>query len=128
MSISVCVECVWKDGERTVSRAKSGETQVEASRDTNAQIVRYTFFHGSERQIEPSHGWFPPTFPHYNWSLTALLGKANDWKNREHVVLDLFSNLNMGNIQWLLSVNLWGQVITLRGLFLVSRTGDDCRV
>ena len=40
----VCVECVWKDGERTVSRAKSGETLVEASRDTNAQIVRYTFF------------------------------------------------------------------------------------
>ena len=60
----VCVECVWKDGERTVSRAKSGETLVEASRDTKAHIVRYTFFHGSERQIEPSHGWFPPTFHH----------------------------------------------------------------
>ena len=37
--------------------AKSGETLVEASRDTNAQIVRY-IFHGSERQIEPSHDWF----------------------------------------------------------------------
>ena len=35
--------CVRKDGERTVSRAKSRETQVEASRDTNAQIVRDTF-------------------------------------------------------------------------------------
>ena len=56
------------------------------------------FFNGSERQIEPSHGWFPPTFPQDNWSLTALLGKANDWRNREHVVLDLFSNLNMGKI------------------------------
>ena len=55
-----------------------------------------------------------PMFLQDNWSLTALLGKANDWRNREHVVLDLFSNLNMGNIQWLLSVNLWGQVITLR--------------
>ena len=55
-----------------------------------------------------------------NGSLTALFGKANDWRNREHVVLDLFSNLNRGNIQWLLSVNLWGQVITLRGLFFVS--------
>ena len=42
--VYVYVECVWKDGERTVSRAKSGETLVEASRDTNAQIVRYTFF------------------------------------------------------------------------------------
>ena len=128
MSICMCVECVWKDGERTVSRAKSGETLVEASRDTDAQIVRYTFFHGSERQIEPSHGWFPPMFPHNNCCLTALSGKANDWRDREHVVLDLFSNLNMDNIQWLLSVNLWGQVITLRGLFLVSKTVDDRRV
>ena len=32
--------CVWKDGERTVRRAKSGETLVEASRDTDAQIFR----------------------------------------------------------------------------------------
>ena len=70
---------------------------MEASRDTNAQIVRYTFFHGSERQIEPSHGWFPPTFHHNNCCLTALSGKANDWRNREHVVLDLFSNFNMGD-------------------------------
>ena len=79
----MCVECVWKDGERTVSRA---------------------------------------------CCLTALSGNANDWRNREHLVLDFFSNLNMGNIQWLLSVNLWGQVITLRGLFLVSGTADDRRV
>ena len=48
MSVYVCVECVWcvcvwKDGERTVRRATSGETLVEASRDTNAQIVRGTF-------------------------------------------------------------------------------------
>ena len=90
--VCVCGVCVWKDGERTVRRAKSGETLVEASRDTNAQIVRYTFFHGSERQIEPSHGWFPPTFPQDNWSFTASSGKANGWRNREHVVLDLFSN------------------------------------
>ena len=44
----MCVECVWKDGERTVSRAKSGETPVEASRDTNAQIVRKTCFMGAK--------------------------------------------------------------------------------
>ena len=31
-----------------MSRAKSGETLVEASRDTNAQIVRYTFFMGAK--------------------------------------------------------------------------------
>ena len=27
------------------------------------------------------------------WSSTASSGKANDWRNRGHVVLDLFSNL-----------------------------------
>ena len=31
----------------------------------------------------------------------------------------------MGKIQGFLSVNLWGQVRTLRGLFLVSRTDGD---
>ena len=50
--VCVCVcgvsVCVWKDGERTVRRAKSGETPVEASRDTNAQIVRETFFMGAK--------------------------------------------------------------------------------
>ena len=30
MDVYMCVECVWKDGERTVSRAKSRETLVEA--------------------------------------------------------------------------------------------------
>ena len=27
-----------------------------------------------------------------NWSRTTLSGKANEWRNREHVILDLFSN------------------------------------
>ena len=27
-------------------------------------------------------------------------GEANDWRNREHVVLDPFSNLKMGKILW----------------------------
>ena len=44
----VCVKCVWKDGERTVSRAKSGETLLEAPRDANAQIFRKTFFMGAK--------------------------------------------------------------------------------
>ena len=122
------MECVWKDGERTVSRAKSGETLGEASRDTNAKIVRYTFFMGAKDESNHLTAGSLQRFPHNNCCLTVLSGKASDWRNREHVVLDLFSNLNMGNIQWLLSVNLWGQVITLRGLFLVSRTGDDRRV
>ena len=44
--------------------------------------------------------------------------------NRIHVVLSLFSNLEMGKIQ-----HFFGQplkhVITIRGQILVSRTGDD---
>ena len=133
MDVYMCVECVWKDGERTVSRAKSGETLVEASRDTNAQIVRYTFFSWERKANRTISRLVPSNLSHNNCYLPALSGKANDWKNREHVVLDLFSNLNMGNIQWLLSVSLWGPSdnptwAVLRGLFLVSRTGDDRRV
>ena len=47
---------------------------------------------GGERRIEPSGGWFLRSVSQNNWSLTASSGKANDWRNREHVVLDLFSN------------------------------------
>ena len=32
--------------------------------------------------------------PQNNWSSTGTSGDANDWRNREHVVLDLFSNSN----------------------------------
>ena len=38
-------------------------------------------------------------------------GEANDWRNREHVVLDLFSNLKMGKILW----KLW----------FISRASDN---
>ena len=38
-------------------------------------------------------------FSQDNWSLTASSDKANSWRNREHVVLDLFSNLKNGKIQ-----------------------------
>ena len=34
----------------------------------------------------------PRSFPQESWSTTALSGTANDRRNREHVVLDLFSN------------------------------------
>ena len=45
-------------------------------------------------------------------------------KNRERVVLDLFSNFRWAGFIGFLGEPL-GQVITLRGLFLVSRTGDE---
>ena len=72
--------CVWsvsgEMGERTVSRAKSGETLVEASRDTNAQIVRYTFFMGAKDKSNHLTAGSLQRFPQDNWSLTAILGKA----------------------------------------------------
>ena len=34
----------------------------------------------------------PRSFPQENWSTTALSGTANDRRNRERFVLDLFSN------------------------------------
>ena len=33
------------------------------------------------------------SFPQDSQSSTASSGKANDWRDREHVVLDWFSNL-----------------------------------
>ena len=47
-------------------------------------------------------------FPQDNWSPTTSSGKANGWRTREQEVLVPFSNLNMGKIQWLVSLNLWG--------------------
>ena len=52
-----------------------------------------------------------PRFPHDNWSSTASSGKANDWRTRERVVLDLLSKLEMCKIQGFLSVNLSGHVM-----------------
>ena len=83
----------WKDGERTVRRAKSGETLVEASRDTDAQIVRYTFFMGAKDKSNHLTAGSFQRFPQGYWSLIVSSGKANAQRNREHVVLDLFSNL-----------------------------------
>ena len=53
-----------------------------------------------------------------------LSGKANAWRNRARVVLDLFSNLKFVRSSGLLLVNLWGQVIIQRGQILVSITDD----
>ena len=51
--------------------------------------------------------------------------KANDWRNRAHVVLNLFFRLENLLDPWASLVHLWGQVIiTLRGQILVSSTDD----
>ena len=49
-----------------------------------------------ERQIEPSSSWFPPQVPS---GMTVSSSKANDLRNRERAVFDLFSKLKMGEIQ-----------------------------
>ena len=50
-----------------------------------------------------------------------LSGKTNDWRNREHLVLDLFSNLKKGKDPRVSSGGPLKHVITLRGPFMVSR-------
>ena len=55
------------------------------------------------------------------WSWTALSGNANDWRNREYVVLNLVSNLKMRMIQGFFFVKPLGHVITLRGPFMALR-------
>ena len=57
--------------------------------------------------------WQEQGAPEAAWKLAKSVlkfspGKANDWRTRERDVLDLFSNLKLGKIQGLLSVNLWG--------------------
>ena len=59
--------------------------------------------------------------PQESWSSTTLSGKTNARRNRIHVVLDLFSNLNFVRSSGYL-VNLWS-TSTLCGQILVS-----CRV
>ena len=44
------------------------------------------------RRRETNRTIWAKVFPLDNWSSTASSGRANDWRNREHVVLDLFSN------------------------------------
>ena len=52
---------------------------------------------GGVRQIEPSGGSFQ--CPSRELELNNFISKANDWRNRGRVVLDLFSKLEMGKIQ-----------------------------
>ena len=46
--------------------------------------------------------WFSPTVCTTDlvWKLECQSGEANGWRNREQVVLDLFSSLKMGKILW----------------------------
>ena len=57
----------------------------------DVSIVRYTWVLGAKDK--PNH--LTPdslhSFPQDIWSSTASSGKVNDWENREHVVLNLFS-------------------------------------
>ena len=48
-----------------VNQAREVQRQEKPwwSSDTDVQIVRYSLESGGERQTEPSHSWFFPTFP-----------------------------------------------------------------
>ena len=54
--------------------------------DTDVQIVRYTWRRGRKTNRNHLTGGSLQRFPPDNWSLTASSGKANDQRNREHVV------------------------------------------
>ena len=79
---------------------------------------------GREEKGRDSSNHLGQSFPQDCWNWTALSGKANDWRNRWHVYLNLFSNLKMGKIEKFFGEPL-KHVITIRGQILVSRTDDD---
>ena len=69
----------------------------EGSGNVDGQIV--CLRRSGDRPIEPSGSWFPPKFTSFSRK------KANELRTRARVVLDLFSNLQMGKILCLLPVN-----------------------
>ena len=108
---SVCIlnvqVYIFRDLESGLSRTKSvwtwkmvnpaweGHTLVEARGDTDVHIVRYAW---RKRAIDQPNN-LAACFPLDRWNWTALSGKANDWRNWGHVVLNLFSHLKTGKIQ-----------------------------
>ena len=77
-----------------VNEAREAQRQEKPwwSGDTDVKIVRETW--RKKAKDKPNHLTVGSLqrFPQENWSLTASSGKANDQRNRERVVLDLFSN------------------------------------
>ena len=86
-----------KNREICLKKAKSGESLAKARGNADGQIVRLR--RSGDRPIEPSGSWFPPKFPSFSRK------KSNDLRIRQHIVLDLFSNLKLGKILCLLPVN-----------------------
>ena len=94
----VCVRVTrGKTREICLKKAKSGESLAKARGNADGQIVR--LLRSGDRPIEPSGSWFPPKFPSFSRK------KSNDLRIRQHIVLDLFSNLKLGKILCLLPVN-----------------------
>ncbi len=97
---------------------------MEARVDTDVQIVRFTWSMGAKDQSNHPVADSLRSFPQDSWSCTALSGKANDSRNRERVLLHLFSNFKWVRSSGDVGEPL-GQVITPRGPLLASRTGDE---
>ena len=74
-----------------LDREKSGKTLVEARSDT--ERANRSFYLGMETKDKSNHLTADSlrSFFQEIWSLIALSHKANDQRNRERVVVDLFS-------------------------------------
>ena len=108
MGIHVCcvfLRVVVCNGERILRRAKPVETVVE---------WRYWLTAGSLQRLLQDY-----------WNFTAPSGKANDWRNRERAVFDLFSHLKMGKDPVVTFGEPLKHVIAPSGQILVSRIDDD---
>ena len=75
-----------------VRRANSGETLVEARSDAAMQSVRYTWV--LARKANRTFSQLIPSAVSLRIPESEQIstGSATDWRNREHVVLDLNSN------------------------------------
>ena len=85
---------------------------IDKSLGTSSSSAHSILFHGGSRSLR--------SFPLDRWSSTVLSGNEIDAGNRERVVFDLFSFINMGYIKY-----YFGDVLTPCGPLFVSSTGDE---
>ena len=85
-----------KDGERGLRRAHAGG---------GSWRLTFKSFVMLGEGCENESNNLAACFPQDSRRRIASSGKANDQRNRARVVLDLFSNLKMCEIQWLLLLN-----------------------
>ena len=95
---------------------------MEARGGTDDQIVRYAWRKSAKKPNHLTAGSLR-SFPQDNRSSTASSGKANDWRNRENVVFDLFSSL-----KWVPSNGYFRRSSRARDLLYVGHFCGVCLV